>query len=63
MLGRNPPNGRTPLGKSMRDKILRPLVIDRARQGALRKPVLVLTLTDGAASMFHLITQTYTKGT
>jgi hypothetical protein len=47
---RNPPQGRTPIGASLRDKILRPLVLGKALSGTLTKPVLVLVLTDGAAS-------------
>ena len=47
---RNPPNGRTPLGASLREKVLKPLVIQKAHSNSLTKPVLVVILTDGAAS-------------
>lgn len=40
--------GLTPLGTSLEQKILDPMVHGPARQGALRKPVLVIAITDGA---------------
>ncbi|KAI9667875.1 MAG: hypothetical protein M1821_000694 [Bathelium mastoideum] len=39
--------GLTPMGTSLKKKVLDPLVIGRARSNQLRKPVLVLTITDG----------------
>lgn len=39
--------GVTPLGSSLQDRILRPMVLDRISRNALEKPVLVLTITDG----------------
>ena len=39
--------GLTPMGTSLKKKVLEPLVVARARSGQLRKPVLVLTITDG----------------
>lgn len=39
----NQPNGGTPMGASLRDKILKPLVLS----GRLIKPALVITSTDG----------------
>ncbi|KAJ9211484.1 hypothetical protein DTO166G4_6905 [Paecilomyces variotii] len=39
--------GLTPMGTSLRDKVLEPLVIGPARNGQLKKPVLVITITDG----------------
>lgn len=39
--------GMTPLGTSLRNKVLDPLVIGPARAGRLRKPVLIITITDG----------------
>lgn len=39
--------GLTPMGTELRRKILDPLVVGPARAGALRKPVLVITITDG----------------
>ncbi|KAL2429605.1 hypothetical protein ABEF95_008067 [Exophiala dermatitidis] len=40
-------SGLTPMGRELQNKILGPLVLDPARRGALRKPVLVITITDG----------------
>ncbi|KAL9060037.1 MAG: hypothetical protein Q9162_000887 [Coniocarpon cinnabarinum] len=39
--------GLTPLGKELRKKVIDGLVLRAARQGQLRKPVLVITITDG----------------
>jgi hypothetical protein len=39
--------GLTEVGTKLRDKILDPLVLGPARAGRLRKPVLVITVTDG----------------
>lgn len=39
--------GLTPLGSSLRNKVLEPMVIGPARAGRLDKPVLVITITDG----------------
>lgn len=41
-------SGLTPLGTSMDRKILQPLVLGPARAGRLQKPVLIITVTDGA---------------
>ncbi|KAL8839887.1 MAG: hypothetical protein Q9170_001567 [Blastenia crenularia] len=43
-----PFKGLTPLGTNLRQRILEPLVLGPARSGTLRKPVLILTITDGA---------------
>ncbi|KAI9803175.1 MAG: hypothetical protein M1825_001966 [Sarcosagium campestre] len=40
-------SGLTPMGTSLRNKVLEPLVVAPARAGQLRKPVLVITITDG----------------
>jgi hypothetical protein len=40
--------GLTPMGTSLRNKVLDPLVVQPARQGRLQKPVLVITITDGS---------------
>ena len=40
-------NGLTPMGEMLKEKILEPLVLSAARSGQLRKPVLVITVTDG----------------
>ena len=47
LIDRVPPKGLTPMGTSLRNKVLEPLVIAPARAGQLRKPVLVITITDG----------------
>ena len=39
--------GLTPMGTQLRNKVLEPLVVQRARSNQLRKPVLVITITDG----------------
>ncbi|ODN95748.1 hypothetical protein L198_04366 [Cryptococcus wingfieldii CBS 7118] len=41
-------SGLTPLGTSLWQKILQPLVVGPAHQGRLNKPVLVLCITDGS---------------
>ncbi|KAF7712619.1 Transcription factor RfeF [Penicillium ucsense] len=40
-------SGLTPLGTSLRQKVVDPLVIGPARSGRLQKPVLIITITDG----------------
>ena len=37
----------TPMGTELDNKILQPLVLAKARSGTLRKPVLIITITDG----------------
>lgn len=39
--------GLTPLGTSLKSKVVEPMVLQAARQNRLRKPVLVVTITDG----------------
>ncbi|KAL1969263.1 hypothetical protein VTN77DRAFT_9455 [Rasamsonia byssochlamydoides] len=39
--------GLTPMGTSLKHKVLEPLVLGPARAGRLEKPVLVITITDG----------------
>ncbi|WVR07881.1 hypothetical protein IAU60_004924 [Kwoniella sp. DSM 27419] len=41
-------SGLTPLGTSLDQKILQPLLLGPARQGSLQKPLLVIAITDGA---------------
>ncbi|GAA5895573.1 hypothetical protein JCM5296_003752 [Sporobolomyces johnsonii] len=41
-------SGLTPLGTALDQKVLQPLVLGPARQGTLRKPVLIIAVTDGA---------------
>lgn len=43
-------DGGTPLGQRLRDKILEPLVLDKAFVNMLKKPVVVITITDGELS-------------
>ena len=40
-------SGTTPLGTNLDRKVLQPLVINPARSSQLRKPVLVIVITDG----------------
>ena len=40
-------NGLTKVGTQLREKILNPLVVGPAQAGHLRKPVLVIAITDG----------------
>ncbi|KAL3475639.1 hypothetical protein BJX99DRAFT_229347 [Aspergillus californicus] len=40
-------SGMTPLGTSLRSKVIEPLIVSPARSGRLQKPVLVITITDG----------------
>ena len=39
--------GLTPMGTQLRQKVVDPLVVQPARSGQLRKPVLIITITDG----------------
>ena len=39
--------GLTPMGTALRNKVVDPLIVSPARAGQLRKPVLVITITDG----------------
>jgi hypothetical protein len=39
--------GLTPMGTSLKHKVLEPLVLEPVRRGQLQKPVLVITITDG----------------
>lgn len=43
-------SGLTPMGGELGNRILEPLVLGPARAGQLRKPVLVITVTDGQPS-------------
>ena len=40
-------NGTTPMGQQMKERIIDPLILEPARVGRLKKPVLVITVTDG----------------
>jgi hypothetical protein len=42
--------GLTPLGTSLRAKILDPFVVEPARSGQLKKPIIIITITDGQPS-------------
>lgn len=39
--------GLTPMGRELQNKVLQPLVVNAAQSGQLRKPVLVIIITDG----------------
>ncbi|KIV93229.1 hypothetical protein, variant [Exophiala mesophila] len=47
MVSRTRFSGLTPMGRELQNKILGPLVLGAARSGALKKPILVITITDG----------------
>ena len=40
-------SGVTPLGTQLNEKVLQPLILQKARTNTLSKPVLVITITDG----------------
>lgn len=40
-------SGMTPMGTNLKNKVLEPMVLSPARAGALKKPVLIITITDG----------------
>lgn len=40
-------SGLTPLGTELKKQVIEPLVLGPARSGQLRKPVLIVTITDG----------------
>jgi len=44
----------TPLGTSLYHKILEPLIIKKAKSGTLKKPVIVITITDGKVCHIYL---------
>ncbi|KAK4058351.1 hypothetical protein OIO90_000509 [Microbotryomycetes sp. JL221] len=46
-LERNPMSGMTPLGTNLSRKVLEPLLLRPAQQSSLKKPVLVIMVTDG----------------
>lgn len=48
LVGRVKFSGLTPMGRELQNKVLGPLVLNAARSGQLRKPVLIITITDGA---------------
>ena len=39
--------GDTPLGTKLWRKILKPMILDKAERGELKKPVMVIVITDG----------------
>lgn len=39
--------GITPLGTALEERIIRPLVLGPIQNGSLRKPVLIISITDG----------------
>jgi Mg-chelatase subunit ChlD len=42
--------GLTPLGTILSRKVLKPMVLDKARHGSLKRPVIVVIITDGEES-------------
>lgn len=47
IIGRIPYTGFTPIGTMMQSKILEPMVFQKIRDGTLKKPLLVIVITDG----------------
>jgi hypothetical protein len=47
LVARVPFRGLTPMGETLKTRILEPLVLGPAKVGQLRKPVLIITVTDG----------------
>ena len=47
MVARTKFSGLTPMGRELQNKILGPLVLGPAQSGQLKKPILVITITDG----------------
>ncbi|MCJ1314336.1 hypothetical protein MMC25_008017 [Agyrium rufum] len=47
LVSRVPFKGLTPIGTELRNKVIDPIIIARAHSGQLKKPVLVITVTDG----------------
>ena len=50
VLGSVSPNGDTPFGTTMQDRILKPLVFDPLAKGEFKRPLLISILTDGGPS-------------
>jgi len=48
--------GRTPLGTRLSSKILEPMILSKAKYGSLRKPVIVVIITDGEESAVLTLT-------
>jgi hypothetical protein len=53
--------GLTPLGTSLDQKILQPLLLGPARSNALQKPLLVIAITDGQHCFTSSVTGTVRK--
>lgn len=49
----NPFHGWTKIGAELRNKVLEPLVLEPARAQTLKKPVLVIIITDGEVTERH----------
>lgn len=47
LIGQTRFQGLTPMGRELQNKVLGPMVLGPARSGQLRKPVLVIIITDG----------------
>jgi hypothetical protein len=43
-------NGSTPLGTKLSSKVLEPMILNKAKSDSLRKPVIVVIITDGEES-------------
>lgn len=47
LTARMPVGGPTRIGQMLRDKIVEPMIMARAREGSLARPVIVVVITDG----------------
>ncbi|KAK0656593.1 hypothetical protein B0T16DRAFT_452146 [Cercophora newfieldiana] len=54
MMARVRVGGPTRLGQTLRDKIVEPMIMQKAREGTLTKPVIVALITDGQVGMSML---------
>lgn len=54
-------DGCTRLGNVLDSKIIQPLIIQKARSGTLRKPVVVVVIPDGEVSPINQISHEYPK--
>jgi hypothetical protein len=52
-------DGNTPLGTILEKKILKPMILDKARHDLLKKPVIVIIITDGEDSCGQMLLFTH----
>jgi hypothetical protein len=46
--------GGTPLGTKLSSKVLEPMILNKAKDGSLRKPAIVVIITDGEESAVQI---------